>query len=88
VITRGSSVTLVKHLHGKPAPLAPRPAGDPTLVPVVEPGQNRQLASWRLFSQASVAGAGVQRLVLDGWYVDAWPAGGGEVVFDVRPGQP
>lgn len=88
VITRGSNVNLVQRLRGKPAQLTPRPAGEPTLVPVVEPGQNRQLASWRLFSQASKPGAGVQRLVLDGWYLDAWPAGAGEVVFDVRPGQP
>lgn len=88
VITRGTSVNLVQRLRAKPAQPTPRPAGEVTLVPVVEPGQNRQLASWRLFSRASVAGAGVQRLVLDGWYIDAWPSGSGEVVFDVRPGQP
>ena len=88
VITRGSRVDLVQRLRGKPAQLTPRPTGEPVLVPVVEPGQNRQLASWRLFSQASQPGASVQRLVLDGWFVDAWPGAGGDVVFDVRPGQP
>jgi cyanophycinase len=54
-------------------------------VPVVEPGQNRQLASWRLFRQA-VPGAGVLRLRLAGWSVLAQAEAAGVVVFEVRVG--
>jgi hypothetical protein len=54
-------------------------------VPVVEPGQNRQLASWRLFRTVGGPGGGAERLLLDGWQITAWPAGSGEVVFEVGP---
>ncbi|MEO6595412.1 MAG: hypothetical protein ABIP94_11730, partial [Planctomycetota bacterium] len=60
-----------------PPPVPPGPRND---VPVVEPGQNRQLASWRLFRQASVPGSGVRRLALDGYAVLAF-AHRGNVVF-------
>lgn len=56
-------------------------------IPVVEPGQNRQLASWRLFRQAAVPGAGVLLLPCDGFHVRAMPAGDGvTVVFEVVVG--
>ena len=63
----------------------PMPAGPPRLVPIVEPGQNRQLASWRLFCLASDAAHGVQCLQLDGWQVTAWAAGDGACAFAVGP---
>lgn len=56
-------------------------------VPLVEPGQNRQLASWRLFRQAAVPGAGVLRLRCDGYSVLATAEGdGSSVVFELRLG--
>ena len=51
-------------------------------MPVVEPGQNRQLASWRLFRVASRPGSGATRLALEQWDVVAWPAPNGEVAFE------
>ncbi|MFN8827291.1 MAG: hypothetical protein ACK501_20170 [Planctomycetota bacterium] len=55
-------------------------------VPVVEPGQNRQLASWRLFRHAMVPGSGVHELRCDGFTVRAMPAGDGSVVFELVAG--
>ncbi len=81
--------------HGDRASLRVAAGGAPDAVPtavdheipVAEPGQNRQLASWRLFRQAAVEGAGVVSLRFDGWRVRAVAAGDGEVVFaiDVAP---
>ncbi len=62
----------------------PRLPADPgRQVPVVEPGQNRQLASWRLFRHAMVPGSGVHELRCDGFTVRAMPAGDGMVVFEL-----
>lgn len=44
-------------------------------LPVVEPGQDRQLASWRLFRQAGAPGAGVLRWAGAGWQAFAWADG-------------
>jgi len=84
VIRQGDRVSLSERLGTEP-PLPTPPEGAPRDVPVVEPGQNRQLASWRLFRCAAQPGSGTQRLLLDGWQVRAWSAGGGEVAFDVGP---
>jgi cyanophycinase len=84
-IEQGQRVSLIERLAGVP----PKPASRPTTsilrdVPVVEPGQNRQLASWRIFRQAARRDAGVHRLLLDGWELIAWPAStAGEVVCEV-----
>ena len=61
-----------------------RPAGVLREVKVVEPGQDRQLASWMQFRQASVVGAGPIVVQLEGWRTVAWPDGRGNVVFDVE----
>ena len=54
-------------------------------VPVVEPGQNRQLASWRFFRRAEdPASAGVVRK-LDGYEQTAWPDGHGWSIVEVSP---
>lgn len=58
------------------------------VVPIVEPGQNRQLASWRLFRQAAVPGSGVHELRLQGFTVRAMPAGDGVVVVEIQVGVP
>lgn len=66
-----------------PAP-RPQPARDHR-VPIAEPGQNRQLASWRLFRLACAAAADeTWTLAFDGWRVVAWAGGAGLVVFDVE----
>ncbi|MFN9704794.1 MAG: cyanophycinase [Planctomycetota bacterium] len=71
---------------------APKPAAAPPplppaiarTVPIVEPGQNRQLAMWRVFRQAAVPGAGVHARQLDGWRVRAGADGDGGVAFAVE----
>jgi cyanophycinase len=83
VIKQGDRVipmSWVKRNNDGPA----RPAGDARPVPVVEPGQNRQLASWQLFTSASQKGSGPVVLQLEGWRVVAWPDGKGNAVFDVE----
>ena len=70
-----------------PAPPSPPPAVGQTIarrVPIVEPGQNRQLAMWRLFRQAAVPGAGVHVLQLDGWRVRVEAEVDGWVAFAVE----
>lgn len=70
-----------------PAPPSPPPAVGQTItrrVPIVEPGQNRQLAMWRLFRQAAVPGAGVHVLQLDGWRMRVEAAVDGWVAFAVE----
>lgn len=64
--------------------LPARPKAEARAVPVVEPGQHRQLASWQLFTSASVANASPVVLQLEGWRVVAWPDGKGNAVFDVE----
>lgn len=79
-IRQGTCVSLLDVLQTPPA-VAPRPAQAPTPEVVVEEGQHRQLASWRLFARASQGG--VWQLALDGWRITAWPNGAGAVAFDI-----
>lgn len=83
LLPRGVQRSLPDRLNGPLPRLAPRPDGPTHVVPIVPPGQNRQLASWRLFRRAA-AEPGLWRLELDGWQVVAWSNGGGEVVFDLE----
>lgn len=85
VIGEGDRVALRERLFALPVLLPAGIAGATHEVPVVEPGQNRQLAMWRMFRCAAAPGSGAQRLMLAGWQVTAWPAGNGEVVFEVAP---
>ncbi|MBK9386372.1 MAG: cyanophycinase [Planctomycetes bacterium] len=55
-------------------------------IPVVEPGQNRQLASWRLFARASDPSAGVLILSLPGWMICASADRSGGVRFSLFVG--
>lgn len=80
-IGKGDEVALAERLAGDPPPPPARP-GIARSMPVVEPGQNRQLASWRLFRVASRPGSGATRLALEQWDVVAWPAPNGEVAFE------
>ncbi|MBM3963244.1 MAG: hypothetical protein FJ306_15305 [Planctomycetes bacterium] len=81
-IAQGDTVSL-----RAPKPAAappPLPAAIARTVPITEPGQNRQLAMWRIFRQAAVPGAGVHALQLDGWRVRATADGDGGVAFAVE----
>lgn len=84
VLRQGERVPLQARLAQAPV-AAPPPAGTVQAIPVVEPGQNRQLASWRLFARASRPGSAPAELAVDGWTIRAWPDGRGEIVFDIEP---
>jgi len=88
VVGDGESVSLVEWLERPANPHVPRPDGEVRVVPVAEPGQNRQLALWRLFRTAGREGERPQRLQLDGFEVLAWPAGAGDVAFELAPRAP
>lgn len=81
----GERVDLVARLATRPPAPPACPVRAPLEIPVVEPGQNRQLASWRQMRCASVAGAAPARLALEGWQVLAWPAGAGELALELAP---
>lgn len=85
-IGRGDTIHLPARLAAPAPHVVPRPAGSPHGIAVVEPGQNRQLASWRLVRAASLApmGVGTWELVLDGWRIVAWANGDGEIAFDLE----
>ena len=84
MLRQGASISL-NGLLEKPLATPPaRPAAAPVEVPVVEPGQNRQLASWRLFGRASEKDGAPRRLVLNGWMITAWAVGNGSVAFDIE----
>ncbi len=84
IVKQGEHVNLRQRLATTPR--APNPiAATPRELTEVEPGQNRQLASWRLFRCAARASGECGRLALEGWQVTAWPNGDGESVFDVEP---
>lgn len=85
-VPRGVTVDL-RRLAATPAAAVPeRPRGEPLVEPYVEEGQNRQLASWRVFARASQDGC--WRLEREGWQVVAWPAGNAEIAFDVEVSAP
>jgi len=86
VIRQGTRESLTGLLAVKPrSTLAARPARFEE-VPVVEPGQNRQLASWRFFSRAQEAGAAVM-LRLDGYEQIAWADGRGWSIVEIAPSE-
>lgn len=83
VIRQGTRVSLPGRLKERVAPPPVRP-GTFEAIPVVEPGQNRQLASWRFFLR-SQEGASGQRLELDGYAQAGWPDGNGWSVVEITP---
>jgi cyanophycinase len=85
VIKQGTQVFLPKRQVHK---LAAAPAMPKTVeeIPVVEPGQNRQLASWRFFLAAQdTTKKSAAQLKLDGYDQTAWPDGSGWSVVEIRP---
>lgn len=85
VLRQGTVVSLPARLK---APITPAPAAPNASerVPVVEPGQNRQLASWRFFVRAQdTVKPTTVTLSLDGYEQRAWPDGQGWAVVEVGP---
>ncbi len=74
VLAQGQRVSLRELLAAAPPPPASARAAGPTLreIPQVEPGQNRQLASWRFFREATTPEACLA-LSLDGYTQIARP---------------
>ncbi len=85
VIRRGSRVSLVNPPSPDRLPLTARPSAGAEETLVVEPGQNRQLASWRFFLQSQDPGRATQVLRLDGYDLVAWPDGAGGSIVEIRP---
>ena len=52
---------------------------------IVEPEQNRQLAAWRLFRQASHPGSPAIRQKLNGYSLTVFPAGNGDIALEIYP---
>lgn len=80
VVQQGDRILLQRRLTTKFAAPVSRPAGDAKTVEVAEPGQSRQLASWRVFVRGATE---MSRVDFGGWSVAAWPDRDGWVGFDV-----
>ncbi len=63
----------------------PAPSVEPMrAIPIVEPGQNRQLAAWRLFRQARDPASPPIRQQLHGYTLTVYPAGSGDVALEIN----
>lgn len=85
LIRQGEQVSLRKRLTAELPPPPVKPTGPVQVVQIVDPGQNRQLALWRVFMGARRPGSGRWEIRFDGWELTAWLDGKGEVIFDVSP---
>lgn len=88
IVQQGDRISLVDQLaHRGAAPRQPKPSPHEYQVPIAEPGQNRQLAAWRLFHMVCGHDTGqLWRLQLDGWRIVAWAHAPGEAAFDLEIG--
>jgi len=89
VIRQGTTISLPARLAAT-LPAAPAQPERVETVTIVEPGQNRQLASWRFFLRAQTPPAPgtpltAIRLQLDGYRQTAWPDGSGWSVVEIGP---
>ncbi|QQS09932.1 MAG: cyanophycinase [Phycisphaerales bacterium] len=100
VIQQGARVSLLARLESSIPQPPPRPDATED-HPIVEPGQNRQLASWRFFLRAQQDTSTVnqstehrptpdhpataQHLQLDGYNQTAWPDGTGWSIVEITP---
>lgn len=82
VIGQGDRISLADWLARR-APLTMPPARPARAMPIVEPGQNRQLAAWRLFRQASDLASPAIRQHLRGYTLTVSPAGRGDVALEI-----
>lgn len=86
VMRQGTRESLIQLLASSAPRLAPQRPEGLVEVPVVEPGQNRQLASWRFFCRGEdPALPGATALLLDGYAQTAWPDGRGWSVVEIAP---
>jgi cyanophycinase len=86
LIRQGERVSLRRLLDNKPPPPAGKPPHVPSVLPITSPGQNRQLALWRLFMNAHHPNRGVWEMNFEeGWKLQAWPDKGKWVSFEVSP---
>jgi cyanophycinase len=85
VIRQGTRVSLPALLGSSPPRPAPRRPAQVAEVPIVEPGQNRQLASWRFFCRAEEEVDGAVLLRLDGYDQTAWRDRRGWSVVEIAP---
>lgn len=83
VIRQGMELSLPRLYAGPVESRLPRRPSRVEEVPVVEPGQNRQLASWRFFRRAEDPASAAVVLRLDGYEQTAWPDGRGWSVVEV-----
>lgn len=87
VIQQGTRISLTgllaQPVDGLASPALPAVVAEE--IPVVEPGQNRQLASWRFFTRAQIPGASPQSLRLDGYDQLGWPDGQGWSMVEITP---
>ncbi len=84
LISQGDRLKPGEWLARTPPPPA-APAGPMREMPIVEPGQNRQLAAWRLFRQAGDPGSSAIRQRLNGYSLTVFPAGSGNIALEIRP---
>lgn len=63
----------------------PAPSVEPMrVIPITEPGQNRQLAAWRMFRQARDPASPPMRQQLHGYTLTVYPAGSGDVALQIN----
>lgn len=84
LIGQGERLKPSEWLARTPPPPA-APAGSERQMAIVEPGQNRQLAAWRLFRQASHPGSPAIRQKLNGYSLTVFPAGNGDIALEIHP---
>ena len=84
LVGQGDSLKPTEWLARTPPPAA-APTGPMREMPIVEPGQNRQLAAWRLFRQARDPESPAIRQQLNGYSLIVFPAGNGNIGLDIRP---
>ena len=86
LITQGDRLKLADWPTHRAPPAAP--SVEPMrAIPIVEPGQNRQLAAWRLFRQASDPASPPMRQHLHGYVLTVFPAGDGDVALEISTAQ-
>jgi len=74
LVRQGDRISLRRLLVRKPVPPAGKPPHTPSAIHITSPGQNRQLALWRLFMNARRPGSGVWEMHFqEGWKLQAWP---------------
>jgi hypothetical protein len=85
VIRQGTRESLTAILNSAAPPAPPRKPQNTIEIPIVEPGQNRQLASWRFFCRAEEEIDSAVLLRLDGYDQTAWRDRRGGSIVEITP---